>query len=319
MIEGEKILVTGATGAVAAPVAEYLARHNEVWGLARFLEADDPARKGRELRITRLKTRAEMEQAGIRTCSADLGSGDLGEVPDDFTYVLHFAFVRIPPGPRQFELAYRTNAEGTGFVLQHCRKAKAALVVSSGTIYAPHEDIGHAYSEDDPIGGAKAPWSPSSPVSKLIQEAVAGFCARAFDLPTTIVRLFQPYGVPTVGPSLDVETMKRGQAVFLQNGPQPQNPIHITDICEQLEAMLGSAGTPALITNWAGDEIVSTRDWCEMAGRILGIEPRFDLRQMPGAHPGFIAETTRCRSIVGPCRIRFREGFEETVKTHHAS
>ena len=28
MIQGEKILVTGVTGAVAAPVAEYLARNN---------------------------------------------------------------------------------------------------------------------------------------------------------------------------------------------------------------------------------------------------------------------------------------------------
>ena len=317
MIEGAKILVTGVTGAVAAPLAKFLARSNEVWGLARFLDADDPARKGKELRMTPLETREDVERAGIRTCSADLGSGDLSRVPDDFTYVLHFAFHRVPPGPRQFEMAYRTNAEGTGFLLQHCRKAKAALVVSSGTIYSPHADIDHPYAEDDPIGGAKAPWSPSSPVSKLIQEAVAGFCARAFGLPTTIVRLFMPYGVPTVGPSLDVETMKRGGAVFLQNGPQPQSPIHITDVCEQLEAMLGSAGTPALITNWAGDEIVSTRDWCEMAGRILGIEPRFDLREMPGTHPGFIADTTRCRSLVGPCRIRFADGFEQTVRTHH--
>jgi nucleoside-diphosphate-sugar epimerase len=318
MISGEKILITGVTGAVAAPLAERLAKDNEVWGLARFLEPADPARTGKEIRIGSLRSRSAIEALGIRTCAADLASGDLSQAPDDFTYVLHFAFARLPPGPDQFERAYRINAEGTGFVLQHCRKAKAALVVSSGTIYSPHEDRDHAYVENDPLGGAKAPWSPSSPASKVIQEAVARYCARAYDLPTTIVRLFMPYGTPGLGPSLDIEAMKRGDEIFLQNGPQPQTPIHFDDICEQLEAMLGSAGTPALTTNWTGDEVISSQQWCEMAGEMLGLAPKFKIAQIPGTHPGFIGDAARRRSITGPCRVRFGEGYERLVRTHHA-
>jgi len=321
MIQDEKILVTGVTGAVAAPIAEFLAKDNEVWGLSRFLDPKDPAREGKELpRVgaSSLKDRATIESLGIRTCAADLSTGDLSDLPDDFTYVLHFAFARIPPGPDQFERAFRTNADGTGFVLEHCREAKAALVVSSGTIYAPNPDPDHAYHETDPLGGAKAYWSPSSPASKLFQEAVAGFCARAFELPTTIVRLFMPYGMPSVSPSLNVEAMKRGEAIFMQNGPQPQTPIHVDDICEQLEPMLGAAGVPALTVNWTGDEIVSTRDWCEMAGRLLGIEPKFDIRQVPDAHGGFIGDADRRMGVTGPCRVKFAEGFERLVRTHHS-
>ena len=66
MISGEKILVTGVTGGVARPIAEYLARENEVWGAARFLPANDPVREGREIRITELTPREEIEAAGIK-------------------------------------------------------------------------------------------------------------------------------------------------------------------------------------------------------------------------------------------------------------
>jgi len=36
MLSGEKILITGASGAVGFPIATELARHNEVWAIARF-------------------------------------------------------------------------------------------------------------------------------------------------------------------------------------------------------------------------------------------------------------------------------------------
>jgi nucleoside-diphosphate-sugar epimerase len=36
MLEGEKVLITGATGKIAFPIARALAPHNEVWGVARF-------------------------------------------------------------------------------------------------------------------------------------------------------------------------------------------------------------------------------------------------------------------------------------------
>jgi nucleoside-diphosphate-sugar epimerase len=35
-LRGQKILVTGPAGRIAFPLAARLARHNEVWGIARF-------------------------------------------------------------------------------------------------------------------------------------------------------------------------------------------------------------------------------------------------------------------------------------------
>ena len=76
VLSGEKILVTGPAGQIAFPLARYLARENEVWGIARFGDS---------------ALRAQVEDAGITTRVCDLGDGDLAAVPDDFSYVLHLA------------------------------------------------------------------------------------------------------------------------------------------------------------------------------------------------------------------------------------
>ena len=39
MLSGEKILITGPAGQIAFPIAEFLAKENDVWGIARF---EDP-------------------------------------------------------------------------------------------------------------------------------------------------------------------------------------------------------------------------------------------------------------------------------------
>ena len=44
MLTDEKILVTGAAGHIAYPLVQYLAKDNEVWGIARF--SGEGAREG---------------------------------------------------------------------------------------------------------------------------------------------------------------------------------------------------------------------------------------------------------------------------------
>ena len=36
MLRDERILLTGPTGQIGLPLADYLSRDNEVWGVARF-------------------------------------------------------------------------------------------------------------------------------------------------------------------------------------------------------------------------------------------------------------------------------------------
>ena len=106
MLSGEKILVTGPAGRIAFGICKTLAKNNEVWGIARF---SDP------------KQRDEVEAIGVKTRKMDLGDGDFGDLPRDFTYLLHIA---VSLENDSYDKALRVNAEGTGLLLQHCRAAK---------------------------------------------------------------------------------------------------------------------------------------------------------------------------------------------------
>src|SRR5690606_24383254 len=124
----------GPAGQIAYPLTQYLAGENEVWGIARF---SDP------------ESRAKVDALGVTTRAVDLASGDFGDLPDDFTYVLHLA--TFQGGGLDYDHAIRVNAEGTGLLLQHCRKAKAALVMSTASVLRPHEDPMHVFLETDPL------------------------------------------------------------------------------------------------------------------------------------------------------------------------
>ena len=76
MLSGEKILITGATGKIAFPIARALAKRNEVWGAARLRNPDD---------------RDKLTAAGITPMALDMSTGDFSSIPDDFSYVFHAA------------------------------------------------------------------------------------------------------------------------------------------------------------------------------------------------------------------------------------
>ena len=318
MISGEKILITGVTGVVGQHLAHFLAPHNEVWGVARFTEdvhrereafntVAAPSRRG-------MATRQSLESGGIKTRSIDLGMGDFEGLPDDFTYLLHLAWMRADLAHLQD--AIRTNVEGPGLLLQHCRKAKAALVMSGMGVYSGNDDPWHAYSENDPIGRGATAYAPTSPASKLGIEAVARFCARAFDLPIVITRLNTFMGTPASFPGAHIAAVLAGETMTAPSDPNPHSPIHVDDMASQLEALLDAASTPATITNWCGDEAVTAQEWMTMAsdwsgkqGKISTVEPA------PGSPAGTLADPTKRRSITGPCRTNFKVAFRQLYET----
>ena len=92
--------------------------------------------------------------------------------------------------------------------------------------------------------------------------------------------------------------------------PNPHTPIHIDDMLVQLEPLLGEAGSPALVTNWCGDEDVTAQEWISSASKLSGEVGRLEIADAPGAPAGTRADPTRRKSITGPCRTRFDEAFE---------
>jgi len=298
VLKNQKILLTGATGTLGKMIGRALAPHNEVWGLARY------------------STPADMRTAqdiGMRPVAVDLERPMFDELPADFTYLMHFAHTRR--GADAFPESIQINAVGPGLLMQHCRAVKAALIVSSTAVYTPNADVWHPLSERDPTGGAFAPWAPTSPVSKVSLEATAKVAAEAFGVRTTIARLNTTYG-PGRGmkgggmPIADMEAVARGEAVRTFADPYPHSPIHFEDMVDQIEALLAAATIPATVVNWCGDEVMTQRQWCELAGALSGRTPELIVGHVPGAPCGNVADPTLRRSITGPCKRDFKISYE---------
>src|SRR2546423_1780094 len=109
-MDGKKILVTGGTGLVARPVAEELARSNEVWCLGRF------GTPGAE---------DELRRHGITTRRWDMGCDDMHGIPRDFTHIIHSAVHRGMDG--DCDAAVEINSFAAGQLMTHCRNAESFL------------------------------------------------------------------------------------------------------------------------------------------------------------------------------------------------
>ncbi len=125
------------------------------------------------------------------------------------------------------------------------------------------------------------------------------------------MRLNVIYGPLGGIPVDDMALIAAGKPVVTFADPYPSSPIHADDMCAQVEALLDAASTPALIVNWCGDEVVTQRQWCEIAGEICGREPVIDVKPVPTAACGSVGDTTRRLAITGPCRTIFRAAMEK--------
>jgi nucleoside-diphosphate-sugar epimerase len=293
-LSGEKILITGPAGQIGFPLARHLSRHNEVWGLARF---DD------EAAFERVKA------VGVIPVRCDLGSGDLAAVPDDFTYVVHLA---AHMSGDDYDKAISVNGEGTGLLLQHCRRAKAALVMSTHSVYKPQEDPWHVFVESDPLGDVNSSVTPTYSVSKIAEEAVARYCAKAFDLPIVIARMNASYGPNGGLPAYHLDTVVADRPVVTRWNPCLYSPIYEDDINQQTAALLHAAAIPATIVNWAGDEPVSVQEWATYMGELVGKQAEVVVQETPGTLRGSVADVKKRKAITGPCTVGWRDGLQRT-------
>lgn len=119
LLEAEKILITGATGKIAFPIARALAAAgNEVWGAARLKDAT---------------AREKLVEAGVKPIALDVGAGEFSTLPEDFSYAFHAA---VDPGAEDWGRCVETNAQMSGELLYHCRASKGFVLCSTGSIYA---------------------------------------------------------------------------------------------------------------------------------------------------------------------------------------
>jgi nucleoside-diphosphate-sugar epimerase len=295
MLDGQKTLITGATGKIAFPIARLLATRNEVWGAARFSKPSD---------------RDKLIAANIRPLRLDMASGDFSAVPTDFTYVFHAA---VDPGANDWRQCVQTNAHNSGKLLYHCRAAKGFVYCSTGSIYK-YQGQRPLKERDGPGVPARANYS----FSKIAGEAVCTWVAEQFKIPVTIIRICSTYGPEGGTPADRLEAIAQGKAIRLHpDKPNNYNPIYEDDYVMLGIRAMEVAACPPIVVNWAGSETVSVEDYCAYMGELIGVKPQFEYSTE--AHTPLWPDVTYMHQVLGRTQVHWRDGFRRMIEARNPS
>lgn len=290
-LKDQRILITGATGFVAQPIVEALAKDNEVFAAARFRKDED---------------KQKMEAMGATPVVMDLAAGDLSHLPD-VDYVLNLAVAKSD----KWSVALSVNGEGVGKLLLRYKDVKAFLHVSSTGVY---EYAGHEpRSEDSPLGDNHRHLFETYSISKIAAETVASFVAREFDIPLTIARLNVPYGPFPCWPYFHLMMMQNGMDIDIHpEGPNGYSPIHSNDYIAKIPYLLAAASTEVTTVNLAGSETVSIEDWCAYMGELTGLTPSFNKTEK--ALGNLTADTRKMEDMAGSTQVDWKTGIREMLE-----
>ncbi len=287
-LSGRRVLVTGASGLVALPVAVELAKNNEVFAVARF---SDPGQK----RI--------IEEAGATAVPFDMASHDLSPLPRSVDVVINYGV--LPPTHKD---AYEVNAGAAGRLARRYRDCEAFVHGSTGSLYEYQGE--RPLREEDPYGLHSS--AENYAASKIAAEFLLKHLSEDYNMPTTIVRIFSFYGPRGGGVTQRVDQVARGLPVAVYPGVRNlHTPMFEDDYVEKTIAAASIAKAPAEIVNLGGTESVTTQEYCEMAGEILGKQPVF--KETSKAWP-ICADTTKMEKLLGPCKVSVREGVRRVIE-----
>ena len=287
-LSGRRILVTGASGVVAFPVAKELAKTNEVYAVARF---SDPAQK------------RMLEDAGAHPIAFDLADHDLSPLPESVDVVINYAV--LPPQKN----AYEVNAGAAGRLARRYRDCEAFVHGSTGSLYE--------YQGERPAARGRS-LRPAQLGRELCGEQDRG----------GISAQTSQRGLPAAGDDgadllLLRPARRRSHATHRpdRSGIEPvsvypgvrnvHTPLYEDDYVEKTIAAAGIAKVGAEIVNVGGTEAVTTQEYCEMAGEILGKKPIFV--ENSKAWPIW-ADTTKMVKLLGPNKISVREGVRRMIE-----
>ncbi len=287
-LKGKRVLVTGASGLVALPVARELAKDNEVFAVARW---SDPAQK-------RL-----VELAGAQAVTFDLANEDLSALPKSVDVVINYAVLPFPNKD-----AYSVNTGAAGRLARRYRDCEAFVHGTTGSLYEYQGE--RALREDDPYGLHSS--IEQYAASKIGAEFLLKHLSVDYNLPVTMVRIFSFYGPRGGGVTQRVDQVARGLPVSIYPGVKNiHTPLYEDDYVEKTIAAAGIAKVGTEIVNLGGTEAVTTQEYCLMAGELLGREPIF--AENSRAWPIW-ADTTKMVKLLGPNKVSVREGIRRSVE-----
>lgn len=294
MLQNERVLVTGATGRVAFPIARELAANgNTVFGLARLRDPADGAR---------------LVEHGIEPIPMDLYGATYEDLPDGITYVFH-AGAALGQAVGDWMFGLEVNALSTGrLMVAVAETCRGFVYCSTGSVYAYQGR--RPLTETDPPG---VHTTSNYSFTKIAGEAIVQHVAVDHGVPATIIRICSTYGPEGGAPWDRIERMIAREEIRLHpDAPNNYNPIFEDDYAALGIRALEVATSPALIVNWGGSETVSAEDYLAYAGSLLGIEP--NITYGDGAYHPLWPDVTKMHQVLGRCAVRWQDGFRRTLE-----
>lgn len=248
-----RVLVTGATGFIGAPLVQALLR------------------KGHE--VVALTRRRDVDVQGCRSFVWDVAEEKRPVSPlPKVDAIVHAAQSRnyqsFPADGREM---FGVNVAGSWSLLDYAVETGVSrfCLLSSGTVYEPYRG---KLEEDAPV----APTSFLG-ATKLAAEELARPYRRYLEL--SVLRLFFPFGpgqtrrlIPDI-----IGRVRSGRAVELSSDGEGLRivPTYVDDIVDIIAAAITEGWTGTM--NVASPRVVSLRELAEMIGQILGKRPVFEV------------------------------------------
>jgi UDP-glucuronate 4-epimerase len=287
-LSGRRVLVTGASGLVAFPVAAELAKSNEVYAVARW---SNPEQK------------RQMEATGAKAVTFDLAEKDLSPLPASVDVVINYAV--LPPTHKD---AFEVNSAAVGRLARRYRDADAFVQGSTGSMYEYQGE--RPLREDDPYGLHKP--AELYAASKIAAEFLLKHLSEDYQLPVTFVRIFSFYGPRGGAITQRIDQVARGEPVSVYPGARNvYSPLYEDDYVEKTIGAATIAKVGAEIINVGGVEAVTIQEYCEIAGEMLGKKPIFVEN---GTSWPIWADTTKMVELLGPNKVTIREGIRRVIE-----
>lgn len=295
-VRGARVLVTGASGFLGAPLCRRLAEAGaRVHGVSRRSELSGEGLEG--------ASRGDLADAGFAR-----------ELVAEARPELLFHLASEVTGSREAEAVlptFRGNLESTVNLLLAAREAGCRRVVLAGSMEEP---------EPGPGGELPVPASPYA-AAKGAASAYARMFHALWGLPVVTARVFMVYGpgqrdlrklVPYVTLAL-----LRGERPRLSSGRRPVDWIYVDDVVEGLVALGTAPGIEGERLDLGSGEAVSVREVAERLAAIAGGSggglgfgelPDRPMEQIREADPDRTRERTGWRP-----RVALEEGLRRTV------
>jgi UDP-glucuronate 4-epimerase len=247
-ISHSHILVTGASGLIGRALAEKLAEHNTVYGLARFRDKEIKAR---------------LEKRGVNCIELDITSPLPEDLPD-VEYVFNEAVIYDDEAGEDTEKMFAVNTYFVGDLINHYAKsAKAMVLGSSSCVYQPGNK---PKQETDPYGP-----DGNYCASKMAMESLACYLSGKHDFPITILRYYWPYSteggrvyhqVRRVAENVPVGIFAESEYLF--------QPLYMDDCVRLTVNAAEFAASPPKIINLAGRETINDEGLVEKIEKLVG-------------------------------------------------